>query len=253
MLIRIIVADLRRAFLSWSFLFSALGIAFVLIISAGYRLVNGLKSVYEVYQAASGSTGSEVLTMILLPLLPYSLSFVADQNAHTTTYWSIRIGAAKYCVSRILVSAFSAWSTAFLGIWFFVALMTPFFSLSYINGSGGAYGVYLQHGLQAMFFLFQSAHLAFSALLFSVLAVLISAIIPNAFIALAAPAAFYIVALAVSQNINLPWAISLGVAMAGSYNAGTPFLSLTVKALNMLLRSILLGGGAYILMRRRIR
>jgi len=252
-LYKILSIDIKRAFLSRRFLCTVASIAFVLLFSSAYQIFNGLGSVYDAYSAASGRTGSELMTMILLPLIPYSISFAEDWNAHVPLYWTHRIGAGKYCLSRILISALSAWCSAFLGMWLFVAILAPFLSLDQMNGSSGPYGCYLQQGRQELYFVFEFSHQALTALFFSVVAVFISTIVPDALISLAVPAAFYIVALAVSQNLNIPAAVSLGVSMAGRYNAGTPLASLAVKALNMLFRAVLLGGATYINMRRRLK
>jgi hypothetical protein len=248
----ILQIDLKRAFLSWRFLFSTVGIAITMLVSSTYLLFTGLPSAYQVYSAAMGRSGSELLTLILLPLLPYSLSFAADWNAHAIPYWTVRVGARKYCASRLLASALSAWAAVFLGLWLFVLLLLPFFPLHIYEASGGAYGCFLQEGRQELFFLFEFAHQAFTSLFFSSLAILVSACVPDPFLSLAFPFGFYLVGTAVSQYLKLPLAVNLGVAMLGSYNAGTPLASLAVKAVNMLLRSALLGLAAGFLMRRRL-
>ena len=251
MVLRLLRADLKRAFGNGRFPLCVLGIAAVLFSAALYRL-KASGTVYAVYQAARMASGSDILTVAVLPVLPYSVSFASDLSARAYPFWCVRCGAARWCRSRLITALVSAWLTCFLGYWLFVAVLLPFRPITGTVGGSGPYGVYLQSGKQAMFFLFEFSHIAFSASLCAVAAVLASALIPSSFAAASIPAALYLAAQAVSQNLHIPAAVSLAAVLAGRYSAGTPLSSLAVKAANVLVRCILAGAVAVRLMRKRV-
>lgn len=250
---RVLSVDSKRAFLSLRFTVAVLGITIVMLLSASHRLFTGLGSVYEAYQASTSLTGSEFFSLILFPLLPYSLSFSEDVHSGAARYWCLRVGTKKYCLSRLCVSALSAFFSTFLGLWIFVGILSPFFPLNVVQGSGGPYRQFLQEGKALAFFAFEFMHMSFSATLFSIIAVFVSAYIPNPFISLAVPTVFYIVALAIAQNLKTPVWINLGVVMVGRFDAGTPLASLGAKALNIVLRDVVVGFFAMVMMQRRMK
>ena len=250
---RVFFVDLKRAVLSLRFPAAVLGIAAVLLLSAGHRLFTGLGSVYEAYHASTSLTGSEFFSLILFPILPYSLSFSQDIHSGAARYWCLRIGTKKYCLSRLCVSALSAFFSTFLGLWLFIGILTPFFPLNVVQGSGGPYRQFLQEGKMLVFFAFEFVHMALSATLFSIIAVFVSAYIPNPFISLAVPAVFYIVSLAIAQSLKTPIWLNLGAVMVGRFDAGTPFASGGVKALNIGLRDAVVGFAAMVMMQRKMK
>lgn len=252
-MLQVLSVDLKRAFLSLRFPAAVLGIAIVLLLSASHRLFTGLGSVYEAYHASTSLTSSEFFSLILFPLLPYSLSFSEDVHSGAARYWCLRVGTKKFCLSRLFVSVLAAICSSFLGLWLFIGILSPFFPVHGVAANGGPYGQFLQEGKPLTFFAFEFIHMSLSAALFSALAVLVSACVPNSFISLAFPTVLYIVALAVAQNLKTPLWFNLGVVMVGRYNAGSPLASVGVKTLNIVLRDAVIGYVAMVLMQRRMK
>ncbi len=135
-----------------------------------------------------------VYLYVFLASVPYVTSFCGDQNCQYIKPMVVRCGVRRYCVSKILGCALSAYLVIMVGL----LLTSGLVLLRYPMFNGYSYDLLtppfneLAHGpVPMLYFIFQYSCLGMNGALWAVVGLTVSAWLPNRFVALASPLFFY--------------------------------------------------------------
>lgn len=137
------------------------------------------------------SSGATLLTLFVLPTLPFAMSLAEDWESRALPYWVAREGVARYTVSKLLASAITGFSTVGLGLALFVLINGIFFP-HYTSCSSVDYELLFEGGYVFLGWLCYILHMALSGALIGALGMFMSIIVPNRFVAISAPLAIHL-------------------------------------------------------------
>lgn len=192
----------------------------------------------------------------LLPVfgaLPFTANFADEWKSGVTINCALRRGVKKYAAANVLFCAVTSLLTVFLGMALYAIVYSFFIPLygEYNNPAPSLLGGLLTSGRGWLYMLFQIFIFACSCSMWAVMGLLLSAVMPNKYVAIAAPfVASYIVeriTLQFPNKLNL-WLLSLGAINAKSDLAGLLHIVGVFAAL-----SAVCGVLFYIIVRRRVR
>ena len=215
-----------RALFSWNFVLSVIMVTVVLLMTS-IGMINPQSDVLSV--AIISGSGNIPLIVGILPLLPFAITFASEWEERAVSFWIIRSGVRAYAFSKLMVSAASGFLTTFTGILLHVLLLRTQLPLYTIFQTGDAYAALLDAGKPWTYLLSAAAHLSLSSALFAVMALWISAYIPNKWTALTAPVVLYFVMLRLTRYWDIPPFLNPGMLVEGTYHAGSPLASLLFK------------------------
>lgn len=112
-------------------------------------------------------SGTFLLTLCILPVLPYSMAYAADHRAQAVRLWSVRIGIARYAVSKFIAAVAMGMLAYILGMALFLAVSSiglPLFTEMTVDDD---YACLLAEGRPIAYLLCFVLHYAFSAGLFA--------------------------------------------------------------------------------------
>lgn len=190
-------ADMKRAICSPAFLFTALAMTFVEVISAGMILTNLAFGVTEILDNFFAGTGSAYLLIMLFPLFPYALAYARGEQERSSQFWIVRTGPVRYliskfwaaCLSAILVLALSFVLFSLLLLTMGHPLCNP---LAYqMEEPMRGYLRFLQEGNVAAYLILYTLDRGMSAAMMAACAVCLSCCYPNPYFAAAAPICVY--------------------------------------------------------------
>jgi hypothetical protein len=198
--------DLRRAFLSRSFLLSTLGMAAVYLYIVFSELITVHSgSVYYLNMCMDSSDFS--MLALLFCAVPYATSFCEDWNNQFVRPSCIRSGPGKYCASKIFVCAFSGGGTIVLAhilVWLILALKFPLFKVGDHSGDFVLLHSVLQGGHIVSFFICDLILMLLLYALLATIAFFISIHVPNIFVTLVSPLIIYCFLENFSDILKLP-------------------------------------------------
>ncbi|GAE29747.1 hypothetical protein [Halalkalibacter hemicellulosilyticus] len=190
--------------------------------------------------ALGGTTGILMLTLGTLPILPFAISYATDWEQKVTSFWMIRSGVFQYALNKCLISAVSAFLVTSLGIALFIGIMSTWLPVLSIDDGIGAYHTFLVDGKLVLYFFFHITHFSLSSVIFAIIALWVSTMIPNKFVALATPVVLYFVAHRLTTTLDIPVYLKALTIVEGYYDAGSPFLSLSIKLATVMAITLLL-------------
>jgi len=190
--------DLYRAFFSFGFLLSVVGMCVALFSSASTE-GNSIKSgsdVLYLYRVAH-LQGFSIL-YIIFATLPFATSFCTDWNNQFIRPTVIRTNIKNYGISKIFSCAISGGSAVALGEILFILLLRLYFPLvdsqshMFANAvSDPIYGSLLLSGNFITYFVLHVIVSFFAATFFAVLALWISTYLTNVFVTFSSPILFF--------------------------------------------------------------
>lgn len=192
----------------------------------------------------------------LLPVfgaLPFTANFADEWKSGVTLGCALRRGVKKYAAANVLFCAVTSLLTVVLGMMLYVWIYSFFIPLygEYNNPNTFLLGGLLTGGLGWLYMLFQIFIFACSCSMWAVMGMLLSALMPNKYVAIASPfVASYIVeriTLQFPQRLNL-WLLSLGAMEWKSDSAGVLYTVGIFAAI-----SAVCGILFYIVVRKRVR
>lgn len=191
-LLRALWVQLRQMF-SWQLaLCGALAALMMELSVAGIIAdhISGRASYTSVWYLAN-STGADLLTLFVLPALPFAMSLAQDWDSRALPYWAAREGVARYTVSKLLASALAGFLTVALGLVLFVLIngaYLPWFAPC----SGVDYETLFEEGHILLGWTGYILHMSLSGALIGALGMFTSIIVPNRFVAVSAPLAIHL-------------------------------------------------------------
>ena len=137
--------DLRRAFLSRSFLISTLGMAAIYFYIVFNEISHGTSVVSVYYFNILMKASDFSLLALLICAVPYAASFCEDWNNQFIRPSCIRSSADHYCASKVLVCALSGGSTVVL-VHIIASILCIVSNLTFSLGWGKIIGTLAQTG-----------------------------------------------------------------------------------------------------------
>lgn len=125
-MLKVLKVDMKRVLLSKEIYLSILGICIINLLNIGdeLRLIKELKSssVFYFFIYRHGLGAFSILNNVII-LLPYALSYAEEFNTGYFKSIYLRIGAAKYTWSKIVVTSITTFITVFAGYAIFIMLL----------------------------------------------------------------------------------------------------------------------------------
>lgn len=251
--IRIVGNDMRRAIISWRFLVTVVLMTMVATLSSGTMLTVRECCVAEIIDNLFSGSGNSDLLIMLLPLLPYALTYAREEEERAVAFWVVRTEVPCYmfgkyltaCVSALLcvVASFCVLTLVLMGMGHPLYRDMPFIEEGYTQLlAAGKPILYL-----AAYFLDRG----FGAAMAAGSAVLISAILPNQFLAFVGPVCLRLVALRVISFPNMPAYLQVTSWTDGTYNLSTGGMTMLCKVGVSLLVCAVFGAFSLFLVKRR--
>ena len=195
-----------------------------------------------IYALMHSEAAMSIITICVLPILPYGQSFAEEWEERAIRYSILRSGVKHYLCVKILACALTGFLVLLLSriLSALLLLMSrPFFSN--IVYTDDPFSTYLYTGHPISYFLFAGIYRALSGAFFSVLGLFISVFYKDALNTISMPMVFYLFSLRFiplfGTDFHLLW-LSLA---DGIYPMRTPFLTLLLKLIWVCVWIVILG------------
>ncbi len=186
--VRAFAVQLRQA-LSWPLLLCGVLVAMVMELGAA-GMIAQWGSINTVWGLVT-SSGFPHMTLFVLPTLPFAMSLMRDWDSHAVPYWALRQGVCVYTTAKLLVCALSGCLTVGLGLILFV-LVNGSFMPWFLSCSSCDYEMLFVQGHIFLGWFGYILHMALSGALTAALGMFMSILVPNRFVAVAAPLAIHL-------------------------------------------------------------
>lgn len=256
-LLFVVLQDLRRTMISWTFLLAVLGLAFVNIIT-----------LFDEYQYTTQSTSILYLLMLmeyrdfyiiflLFAALPGTTLFCSDWDNRYIRFSVMRSTKNQYAVSKVVACFFSAVLTVILANLLTVVLFSFRYPL-YLPGDEmnayGAYQVFINKEWAWLYLMVSFLCKGFCAGFLSVMALWFSTIVTNVFVTLAMPMlAYYLIQVVEYAITVVPFNFIITNLTNARIQLGNPASSLLYTLGIFLLFTALFGVGFVQNCKRRIK
>lgn len=255
-LLHLLYTDFKRAVFSKNFLYPCLIIT-ILVISSAYGFIDRDVSILSLLKRGIRGSGTEIVITNVLALFPFSMSYASEQKENSSFFYIIRSGPEIYLISKLIISAISAFLVVLVGIslsvpfLMFFAPNLPFVNFQ-INGPQEFFEFLMADGHLIIGLLAFLIHYSLSGSVMAICAVWFSTYIPNAFATLAAPMAIYFSLLRIRILGNLPGVLNPVYWVNAPYDTGNIFSTIMLKLAITLIIGFVLGILALFHLKRRI-
>ena len=205
--LRLISIDFKRVFTSFRFWCTILIIWLIMSISV-YNSGGLALDIIALCDLANTGSGTFLMTICILPTIPYSASYASDYNTKATRQWSIRCGIVQYSASKFIVAVISGMLTYLMSMIMFSVIAS--FKLPLFDSivTGDTYVQLLTDGKPLQYLCCYMVHYALSAALMAGCAFFVTTLIPNAFMATAVPVVIYFLYLRICNFVAMPEAFN---------------------------------------------
>lgn len=152
--------------------------------------------------------------VVIFGALPFTTNFADEWKCGVTAQCVSRIGASKYAVSNIVVCFGSTFATVLIGMMLYSGIYSTFYPFYISDGNtfGTPYEIFIQNGTPILYLISLIFVYAASCGMWAVMGLMMSALLPNKYIAICTPfAASYAierVTMGLPPALNL-WSISI--------------------------------------------
>lgn len=235
---RCLIIQMKRAVCSFRFVFACLGSAVLMYVTGVQYLTSGIDAI-GVWEIVRGS-GIFIMTLAILPLFPFSLSYAEEHNEKNLSFWVIRAGVKSYIMTKYIAAVLSGMLSYVVGTLLFILACSLRTSLFYHISSWNAYVSLLENGQIMLYLVVILIHFSFSAAIFCGLTMCVSVWFSNRFAAVILPMVVYF--MIGRMMANMPWYFTIIGLIEGVVDAGTVGLSLLVKgAVSLVLLTVMAG------------
>ncbi|WP_062107424.1 hypothetical protein [Bacillus niameyensis] len=240
--------NLRQSILSVRFLLCALSVTILIIFGVWSWIANSSDVIYLL------GLGGGVFVIItgILPLFPFATTFASDWSNRASNFWIVRAGIGNYAISKVLASALSGFFVTALGMLIFILIMRIKLPLFTDIPGGGAYIPLLEAEKPILYLVFYITHISLTSALFAVVALWVSAYLPNKFVAVAAPIVLYFISHRFTTGWEIPPYLRAIAIVEQTYDAGSPLRSLLLKLGIVAGLCLLLGLTTVLQIKRRV-
>lgn len=239
--------DIYKAIKSWHFLAGVLGTVFVYLLIIKPE-INFASDVLYYYRISVEFVGVYHLMFILMCTIPYGTSFCREFNSNNIKYSVVRSSVNSYSWSKVISCAIVGGLAVAFGTLIFIFCASFFrplvdstrgISEGYLATTGGEL---LSEGKYILYFSIYICLSFFKGFLWSVVGLLVSAYIPNIFVALSSPFilayVYRITAAALHIKFNVEDICNGNVR---NFIGGSSLLTLAVGILKIICITFLLG------------
>jgi hypothetical protein len=241
--------DFYRAFGSYRFLAAILLTCALYLVSSGNEikmLANGRNEVSVVYFFDAVNNYNTLMDILLvICVLPYSMSFCADWKNRYIRAIAIRTTSRTYSWSRVITCFISSFAAVIAGIMLYVCLMALFFPLYHANSydpdSGAILGQLLAADQPLLYLLGYGVIRGASSAFWAVFGIVCSSYIPNVFLALSAPLIGFKLLVDLQYWFRLPLFLSVDYISEGFVPMGNWWQSLAYAVALFVAGAVVLG------------
>ncbi len=216
--------DARRAFFSWGFLISIVGILLTYLIGLNDQW-GFMKDAFYGFDIMH--VKSPRMLLLVLGALPYAMSFCSDWRNQYIRPSAIRTSPGKYAASKITACSLSAFCAVFIAELVLVLVLLTQHPLVDAGKSSlqgyqmGPFADVIASGQYFLFVLIQICIEGFLCALFAVAALWVSVYIPNIFVVLASPVLMYYFLINFIGNVlRLPGLMQINYIYNGNCKVG---------------------------------
>lgn len=243
-----------RQMLSWQLALCGFLAALMMELSVAGIIADHIsgKAAYTSVWYLINSTGTNLLTLFVLPTLPFAMSLAQDWEARATPYWAAREGIARYTMSKLLASAMAGFLTVGLGLALFVLANGTYLPWFHPCTSVD-YEALFEAGHIFLGWLCYILHMALSGAMIGALGMFMSIFVPNQFVAISAPLAIHLTVLRVMPtNLISPVSVWYPINwVEGIHYTASPGLTLLGKFLLTAGFCVLMCAAGCVWMKRR--
>ena len=250
-LLRLISIDFKRVFTSFRFWCAILIIWLIMSISV-YNSGGLALDIIALCDLANTGSGTFLMTLCILPTIPYSASYASDYNAKATRQWSIRCGITQYAASKFIVAVISGMLTYLMSMIMFSVIASFKLPLFDSIATDESYVQLLVDRKPMLYLCCYIVHYALSAALMTGFAFFVTTLIPNAFMATAIPVVVYFLYLRICNFVAVPAAFNAVYIIQSICPADTPAQTMLAKFIPVLSILIVLCFLSILSIRRRL-
>lgn len=247
----LIAADMRRALLSWRFLFSACGVA-LMMFSAVPGLLKNASSIWYLMDLSLGGSGMASMILCILPVFAFGISFAKEWEEKAVNFWIIRTGVVRYTISKIIVSFISGFLTIAMGMAIFIFVLRPWFPLFLDLSADYSYEALMEQGHVFFGILLYVMHFGLSGALTAVCAMWLSTYLPNRFVATVSPVVLDFTVPRITGRMELPPYLNPVFWVEAIYSVPSPAATFLIKLVTILILCCLICIATILQMKRRI-
>ena len=215
--------DLYRAFCSWNFVLSIVFMTLVELLSTGQMLQNCRYSVMEMIDNVFSGTASASILLMLLPLLPYALTYAKDENEGAVPFWIVRSKIQHYMTGKFIASIASAFCSVVISFFCMALILIwkghPFYN-DEISYATGGYMQMLSDNNPVGYMVTYFMDRGLSAAIMAGCAVFLSAVWRNPYVSFVGPVCLYFLLLRLCSEIHvLPPVFHISNWIEGTWEA----------------------------------
>ena len=179
-------ACFRRAFFSPAFFLAPVGLAAVLL-GEVLLLKRKANNAFSAYGFAFGSGGVEMVIYMILPVLPFALSYAEDVYSGAVPFWSVRCGIRRYVRGVWVTAAVTGFLTVFLGLMLFDTVIFTTMTVPELREGQNLFENFLKFGTPVPYLLVDSFYKALSGAMTACIAVWFSSMVPDRLATIVSP------------------------------------------------------------------
>ncbi len=242
--LRVFVLQLRRALHTPTFWSAAVLFMIALLLnSAGPLKENVREFTSIIYLLGYSNLQIAVVALGVMPILPFSLSFLQEKREKSIRFQAIRCGLPTYIVTKYLAVLLSGFCVVVAGYLFFILTLSFFFPMYIGNesGAGLSLDIWLSMKRPEMYVIGFIYHKGLSGMMFAGLGFFASTFLEDKFSAIMMPYLAYLIAALSSALFRFSYRYDITLWLIELPFASTPIVSLLLKTLAVGLLLIGLG------------
>lgn len=196
MMIRLFCMECRRAFGSKLFAAAVFLMVLAEMLSSSWEITDMSAGVDVMLDMLFSGTGSDVVLLMMFPLLPYAISYARDMEEHALEFYMVRMNTVPFMTVRFITAIFSAFACVVVSfIVFSVILLCMGHPLSQNTASGAEGYMEFMGSNTTLYLLCYTADRGLSAAMMAACAMFMSVLYPHSFFAFTSPVCIYLLAL----------------------------------------------------------
>lgn len=196
MMIRLFCMECRRAFGNKLFAAAVFLMVLAEMLSSSWEITDMSTGVDVMLDMLFTGTGSDVVLLMMFPLLPYAISYARDMEEHALEFYMVRMNTVPFMTVRFITAIFSAFACVVVSfIVFSVILLCMGHPLSQNTASGAEGYMEFMGSNTTLYLLCYSADRGLSAAMMAACAMFMSVLYPHSFFAFTSPVCIYLLAL----------------------------------------------------------
>ena len=196
MMIRLFCMECRRAFGNKLFAAAVFLMVLAEMLSSSWEITDMATGVDVMLDMLFSGTGSDVVLLMMFPLLPFAISYARDMEEHALEFYMVRTNTVPFMTVRFITAIFSAFACVVVSfIVFSVILLCMGHPLSQNTASSTEGYMEFMGSNTTLYLLCYTADRGLSAAMMAACAMFMSVLYPHSFFAFTSPVCIYLLAL----------------------------------------------------------